>query len=409
MSELFRLVLSSTLSASVLILALLALRPVLRNKLSRAWQYYLWIIVLLRLAVPLTPSLGLTGWLFRDGGSQPAPQAIVLPSAMVPPSESPDTAPVSVSGAPVYSGWAAVDSGIASPETVSTSAAAPAAGTQVLNTSERTPVVADPLQTAGVVWLAGAGAVFLVRTARYVAFARRIKKEARPAGNGEISCVLAQIAADPGLYKTPALYISTAVGSPMLLGLFRPVIYLPDNAANGASLSYVLRHELTHLKRLDILYKWFNELVFCMHWFNPLVYLMTRRIERDCELSCDEAVANRLDKAGKMAYGKAVLDTAELRAQGRLLSAGLRGDKANIKERLGTILKKRKKINISLRRRPGAGVRPHSGRHPPGRMRGGQYDSGDEAPQPVTVAGKQPDSHGGRRGNLQPGGICQPG
>lgn len=74
----------------------------------------------------------------------------------------------------------------------------------------------------------------------------------------------------------------------MLTGYFRPEIILPHTGYTDEELSFILRHELLHLKRNDILYQFITLIFISLHWFNPFVYLMARAIEIDGETSCDE-------------------------------------------------------------------------------------------------------------------------
>lgn len=64
MTALMKLILSLSLSGSLLILLLLLFRPLYRNRLSKSWQYYIWIVVILRLLLPVTPETSLAGSLF---------------------------------------------------------------------------------------------------------------------------------------------------------------------------------------------------------------------------------------------------------------------------------------------------------------------------------------------------------
>lgn len=65
MSSIFKLILSMSLSGSIMILALLLLKPLFREKFSKAWQYYIWIIVLIRLVLPYSPEFGLLNELYH--------------------------------------------------------------------------------------------------------------------------------------------------------------------------------------------------------------------------------------------------------------------------------------------------------------------------------------------------------
>ncbi|SHI19880.1 Signal transducer regulating beta-lactamase production, contains metallopeptidase domain [Sporobacter termitidis DSM 10068] len=312
MSEVFKLVLSLSLSGSGLILLLLALRPLFRNKLSKTWQYYLWLIVLLRLIVPYSPSFGLTGIFTETAGSA---------------AEARQIAPVEAFSAPAKAGGQALPEAGAAPP--AQAAASP-----------------DIFQFLGVVWLSGAVLAFAVKSIQYAVFTRKIRKGARPAADAGVLDIFEKTAASLGLGKIAAPLVSARISTPMLVGLLRPAVLLPEAAlsAGRAALPYVFRHELTHLKRRDIVYKWFAEVILCVHWFNPLAYLMTGYIAEACELSCDEAVAARLGDNERRAYGNALLDTAA-QASGRrhLLMMTLREDKISMKERLRTIMKAGKK------------------------------------------------------------------
>ena len=108
----------------------------------------------------------------------------------------------------------------------------------------------------------------------------------------------------------PRLWRSSAVTAPVTIGLFRPCIVLPEREYDAAELDCILAHEYTHIRRRDIAYKWLALLVGAVHWFNPLVWLLRREIDRACELSCDAAVARRMDPEQRTAYCRTLLRAA---------------------------------------------------------------------------------------------------
>jgi beta-lactamase regulating signal transducer with metallopeptidase domain len=93
----------------------------------------------------------------------------------------------------------------------------------------------------------------------------------------------------------------------MLLGAFRPVIVLPEREYSADELENILRHELAHLRRRDIIYKWFAAAVTALHWFNPLMIPLRRELARDCELACDEAAVRGMTEEGRRAYGNTLI------------------------------------------------------------------------------------------------------
>ena len=87
-----------------------------------------------------------------------------------------------------------------------------------------------------------------------------------------------------------------------MMGIFRPVLVLPDRQITAEQLDNILRHEMTHFRRKDLLYKWFAVFVKCVHWFNPAVYYISRQIGIECEISCDLAVVSGMSQEEKRSY-----------------------------------------------------------------------------------------------------------
>lgn len=314
MHNLFKLILSMSLSGSLLIAVLLFLRPLYQERFSKAWQYYVWLIVLLRLFIPFSPEFGLVNGLFQEAPAKSA--AVSEPYTPSVPAEQPKTPQQSV----VQSGHPAV----------TVPAASDSSGSKRL----------DPWKVAGFVWLAGGLLCVAFRAAQYARFARRIRRSAQEVTDERLTGLYAGILSEMRLRAELPVFQSPLVDSPMLMGIFRPAVFLPVTIRNmdDVSICYVFRHELTHYRRADLLYKWFAQMILCVHWFNPLVYFMSGRINRLCELSCDEAIAKKLNTVAKKEYGATLLlSITENRCS--VLTTNFCEDKKSLKERLSTILR----------------------------------------------------------------------
>lgn len=140
-----------------------------------------------------------------------------------------------------------------------------------------------------------------------------------------------------GLRRRPALWVTPAVGSPMVVGLLRPRLLLPEEGYDARSLAFIFRHELTHCRRHDLWYQLALLLANAVHWFNPLVWLMVRQAQGDLELTCDDAVVAGADRETRRAYSETLL--AALHRQRRAaLSTHFYGGKAAMKERFRNIM-----------------------------------------------------------------------
>ncbi len=314
MREVLKTAASLSLSGSLAILVLLALRPLLRERFSRRWQYYVWLIAVFRLLLPLSPELSPVGSLFRETA---APVAV---RTGVP--QPPETAPTK--------NLTAVKP---APPVLPESSAAP-----------KSAALPDPAEVLALVWLGGALVLLVWKATSCQGFSRYLRAGCREVENPALLDLLARTGERLGVRRPVELYENPLAASPMLLGLFRPCIVLPSAEMAEADFRHTVLHELTHYRRRDLLYKWLVQLTVCLHWFNPLVWVMDGEINRDCELACDEAVLQVLEPEEWRAYGDTLLRALETGGRYHAIpgSAGLGESAELLKERLTAIMKFKK-------------------------------------------------------------------
>lgn len=166
------------------------------------------------------------------------------------------------------------------------------------------------------------------------------RRKYRAAVRVEDGPVRAFLAAHP-LGRQVAVKRTAQVTSPLTYGLLRPVILLPQEPPiEGEALSFILAHELAHIKRWDVARKWVLALAVSVHWFNPLVWLMYVLANRDIELACDEAVTCSMERQEKAAYLMSLLALAERRSGAAPLGTGF--GKNAVKERVMAMMKAKK-------------------------------------------------------------------
>lgn len=314
MAEFLHTLLVLTALGSVLTGLLLLSRPLIRSKTV---FYYLWLLVLIRLCLPV----GVTIPLPARAPEAPA-QAVVQ--------QQPAARPVQPEQVQRPDGQGETAEPQTRPETQTDLPAASWRG----------------VLTSPVLWFAlwGVGAAFCL--GRQVVGYRRFARLVRESGTYPEPGALALLSTlDPsgrvGLTVCP--YVST----PMLLGVIRPTIVLPCEV-EGDRLGDILAHELTHARRQDLLYKWFAVAVTSFHWFNPLMVVVRRQLNRACELSCDETVVKRLDAAGRRHYGETLLAMAAGQSTRSLLAVTLSEEKKHLKERLVGVMKYQKQGPAAL-------------------------------------------------------------
>ena len=100
--------------------------------------------------------------------------------------------------------------------------------------------------------------------------------------------------------------LSAKVDSPAVYGIFRPKIILPQDYSDR-DLTYIIRHEKTHIRRLDNLWRILGFLAAAVHWFNPLSWVFLKVFLEDLELACDEMAVSGLDAEERKDYARTLL------------------------------------------------------------------------------------------------------
>lgn len=129
------------------------------------------------------------------------------------------------------------------------------------------------------------------------------------------------------------------VKAPFILGVFRPVIYVPSSMS-GKTLEHVIRHEKAHLQRHDHWWKPLGFLLLSVYWFNPLCWIAYILLCRDIEMACDEKVIRDMDKDDMAAYSQALLDCSFPRK--RIAACPLAFGEVGVKERIKGVLNYKK-------------------------------------------------------------------
>jgi len=147
------------------------------------------------------------------------------------------------------------------------------------------------------------------------------------------------------LRRKVEIRVCGGISSPLTYGLVKPVILLPKTFElnNSEQLKLVLAHEITHIKRFDILRKIAVIIAVCVHWFNPLVWVMFVLFNRDIELVCDDAVIGKIGRENRKKYAMALIEMLD-NSSGMLHNYFSRNA---VEERIVSISKHRKKSVLS--------------------------------------------------------------
>ena len=285
-----------SLTASAVLLPLLLLGTLIQRRYTAKTCYVLWLALAVWLLLPVDWSL-------------PEPAVTIT----VPEVPQVWTAPAEPVSAPAVTG---------SPETVP-------------------EPVRTPLPTLGQIltgtWLAGALGLLLWHGTGYLLVRRRLRAGSWEEPEDQV--LMASLW--KGEHGAPEVLRTEDTAAPLSLGLFRPLVFLPAGLGE-AETAMVLSHELAHVRRRDLWYKFLLLLVNAAHWFNPLVWWMCRQAGRNLEYCCDDAVVAGRDAAFRYDYGQVLLRYAAHGAGLPLYATRLSSGGRQMKGRLMNLFLKKK-------------------------------------------------------------------
>ncbi|MGO4184720.1 M56 family metallopeptidase [Paenibacillus sp. TAF43_2] len=316
-----KLILSLSISGSILFFLLFLMKPIIKHKFSKSLQYYIWIVVLLRLTIPFSFDGSIMNDVFNKNPFLTGP---------------------------ILQGGEAAKSGMEIDPTHAISlpqANDAQAAESIRADNSEIFVITIIKQYAIYVWLIGTILSLFIKLRGYTRFLKYMKTTSKPAYDWENRMLGMML---NGRYKAK-LVRNSYITTPMLIGIIRPTIILPDNNFNEVQLKNILIHEITHLKRFDIVVKWFSMLVTSLHWFNPVVYFVEKEINRLCELSCDEVVIRKFTSSEKQEYGETLIAVAsnEQYPVGGL-QATFSDEKTILRERLVAIMRPSKRSTFII-------------------------------------------------------------
>lgn len=196
-------------------------------------------------------------------------------------------------------------------------------------------------------YLAGAAAFLLYQGLSYAHFRRTVRRWKKDVSRADYAAMLSDTAHDLGV-SAPEMIVCEAISTPAVTGLLRPRLLLPHERYDVQELRYILRHELCHLKRHDMLLKLVLLAANAMHWFNPVVYLMLRQADEDIELACDSAATDGLELPERAAYSRTLLAAVQSSVRALPATTCFGGTVERLKRRITNVLGAQKKRGLGI-------------------------------------------------------------
>ncbi len=302
LEQVFGWLLAASCQASVLAVLILLIQRLLGARLNPRWRYALWLLVLLRLVLPVEPESALSLFQFAT----PPPPVLTVKV----------TEPLFVS------------------QPIPTLSSAPADAPEPTR-----PITFYSL--LAVIWLTGAMVLLVLTRQVNRRFARQIANS--PVMTDlDLLKLFAEAKAELGIRRVIRLIESSQVQSPAIMGPFKPTLLLPVDVRarfDLTELRLIFLHELAHLKRGDVIVQALITLLQILHWFNPVLWFAFRRMRIDREPATDALVLSHTGEAEKEHYGLMLIKLLEHFSQRHSLPilVGILEDKDQFKRRFSLI------------------------------------------------------------------------
>lgn len=266
----------------IMIGVFLAARRFFRNSLTSRTQYNLWFFLFGLLVIPFIPMrpgrfLPVFSWLGKLEGASTAPAE----SAMKP-------------AASLYrSGTADWMNDLS------------------ISVSQKTPSAIGLILCA--LWITGilTMAFFMIRSKLHL---NDLRKSALPLQNEKVCRIYRCCLNEMNITKAIPIYSTAFLKSPVIVGLFRPCIYLPIHLISdehASDIRYMLLHELQHYKYKDAAANYLMNFAVAIYWFNPFVWYARKEMRNDREIACDTSVLKMLNENAYKEYGNTLINFAE--------------------------------------------------------------------------------------------------
>ncbi|MBX4150767.1 M56 family metallopeptidase [Paenibacillus lautus] len=320
----FGWVIRGSFMAGIMIVLVLMLQFLLKNKIEARWRYWLWFPVAIRLLLPWAPESSLS--LYN----------VLSLEAIVPGIHQ------QTQVSPLWKETGRISAAIH----VERSIHPEASGTSEVPAPS---LESGPVQDSGYwwngfkqigftnilmsVWLAGV----LLLAVKTVYDQLRLKQALRTGRKIDTPFLLAvfhETKQQLGVKQTVQFVASERIPGPAVVGFNKPAIVISPSlliTLQKDQLQYILAHEFAHIQRRDVAVNWLMHIILIIHWFNPLLWLAVHKARQDQEMACDAFALNRMSPQQNNAYGQTIIHVLD-HFSGNQRQPGLAGLSATHKQ-----------------------------------------------------------------------------
>ena len=331
MTDIFLVVLETTLSTSVIIVILLLLTPLLNRRYAAKWNYWIWIFLALRLLIPFSFNDVIHYTIVNREAKYEEDNSVQMTTSVMAQSGIEQIKNSSEQTGPRQRIILEIPEQMVIP---------------IVSSGNKSGTSMTLLDVLATVWLGGCVFFIAVHIISYLHYKKLITTQGRNIDEDYVVGLLVHLTEELHINQQIQMMLFRGAASPMVIGIFKPLVVLPEIQYSEQELYFILKHELVHLKRRDVLLKLLFVAANAVHWFNPIVWSMQKEAVVDMELSCDERVVQGMDFADRKAYTETLFAALHRKHMKRMiLSTQFYGGKQVMKQRFRNILSRTPKKN----------------------------------------------------------------
>ncbi len=312
-----------SLKGSVLVILILLIKTTFKNRLNTKFHYYIWFLLIVKLIIPYGPESSFSVFnIFNP----------IMEKKIIYNNDNFKIPKV--------------------PSSINTVKNVETVRTVKLDDTKNTPALSKKINYENIllyIWLSG----IIVLIASILLSIRKIEIIKKAAVSRELpnfNRILNDYIKVMNVREKVLLRYTDKIDSPCLYGLIKPVIFIPINTAERISedeFKYIIIHELSHLKRKDILIKWITIILNIIYWFNPVIRYGFYKMSDDCEVSCDDYALKYLNNNENIDYGNAIIKVLELghKRNALIATTSMIINKSEIKRRI-IMISKYKRVSM---------------------------------------------------------------
>jgi len=314
--------LSNSLTVSIVCILFFSLQTLLEKHLSARCLYRIWLLLLLALLIPYRPNIA------PSLLSVELPRSFIVNEQQV---QCSDTIFVS-------------EAGNTNPSILSSSSNHIPSSLNSSRSNSPSPIALPYISyILFYLWTVAAVIILFSRLYHYIKLHHHVQRYSVMNSDYQLSLCLSSLTKEYHLANVK-LMLCPIIDSPMTTGIFHKTIYFPLNNYTKEEQDLLLKHECIHIKRRDSVMKLLLLITLSIHWFNPITYLLAKKIDEFCEITCDQEALKNASSSQRFQYSHLLLNTAQSHIHHQsILYSNFNGGKKTMKHRIEHIIDTKKK------------------------------------------------------------------